>query len=213
MIANVIPLSRSVGVKMAAAHGAFVASVAIAAVIADRHGIDFGYLSRDPNYLAGAPFYAGAFSNLGVLLWWAGGVVALFAAMLLYAAGIRGPALGVLGAAGVLSSCFALDDLYMFHEIVIPRYVGIGQQTVFALYGLAALGWAVAFRASLLRMHPGFLLFAAALLGASAAIDVLRDAGSPLDVAVEDGLKLAGAAAWCGWLWRVAYLELARLKS
>ena len=77
MIASVIPLSRSVGVKMAAAHGAFVASVVIAAFIADHHGIDFGYLSRDPNYLAGAPFYAGAFSNLGVLLWWAGGVVAL----------------------------------------------------------------------------------------------------------------------------------------
>lgn len=197
-----------VGVRMAAAHCAFMAAVAIAASIANGQGIDFGFLSRDPNYLAAAPFYAGALSNLGVLLWWSAGTAALLACALLWDRAANGRTAILLGTAGALSCVLALDDLYMVHEIVAPRYFGVAQPVVMAVYALAAGAWAVSFRALLIRRHPAFLAFAALLIAGSVAVDVVRDHLPLLNVVIEDGLKLAGVAAWCGWLWRVAFVEV-----
>jgi hypothetical protein len=47
-------------------------------VIADRlFGIDYYDLVRDPNGIAGQPKYFGLVSNLGVILWFTGGIAAL----------------------------------------------------------------------------------------------------------------------------------------
>lgn len=46
-------------------------------VIADRlFGIDYYDLVRDPNAIAGQPKYFGLVSNLGVILWFTGGIAA-----------------------------------------------------------------------------------------------------------------------------------------
>ena len=46
-----------------------VLGISAVVLVADRRGVTFGLLSRDPNDLANAPFHAGALSNAGVLLW------------------------------------------------------------------------------------------------------------------------------------------------
>lgn len=204
------------GALMAMGHGVLLAVLAAVAFVAARRGIDFGFLARDPNYLARAPFYAGALSNFGVLMWSTAGTAALFAA-LVSSAGRRGTdrqGTALLAVAGLLSWMLAIDDLYMVHEIVAPRFAGVPQTVVLGGYAAIGAGWALGFRRSIMARHPYFLGWALALLAASAGVDQIRDRTELFTVWLEDGLKLAGAAAWGIWLCRVSFLEtVARTAS
>lgn len=87
-------------------------------VIADRlFGIDYYDLVRDPNAIAGQPKYFGLVSNLGVILWFTGGIAALQAYW--SGAGYDAPHLRrTLLAGGLFSGLMGIDDLLMLHEAI-----------------------------------------------------------------------------------------------
>lgn len=106
-------------------------------------------LLRDANAEAydhnmGILFFRGAFSNIGVLLWWAAAIVSAFTYFLLHIPSRAAPftkrAKAFFLYMAVLTTLLALDDLFMFHEEVFPVRLGIPELAVYAVYGVLAAG-------------------------------------------------------------------------
>jgi hypothetical protein len=156
------------------------------------------FLVRDPSQLAKFPFYIGALSYLGVLIWCVGAAIGLFCAALVRERGMR----GLLAGAGVLSLLLGLDDLFTFHEVIAPEYLLIQERYVMGTYALLLLGlllWQV--RTILARTDFLLLGIALAFFGASTIID--SGAGDQgLNYLLDDGLKLCGALGWAAYIIR-----------
>lgn len=184
----------------AAAAGGSVLAIGLLARAA---GVGFSDLSRDTTSVAGAPFYVGALSTLGVLVWWGGGSACLLGAAVLGRRAPGDPRRLFLLVTGWLTLWLAFDDMFQIHEHVIPVYAGIDERWILALYGLAALAWAVVFRRVILGTEFSILLGAAACFLISVAMDVTV-ATMPMQHLIEDGGKLVGIALWSVYLVRTS---------
>lgn len=148
---------------------------------------------NDASTLLGAPWYTGALTTLTVMVWAAAATAAtlaalvarhttphLAAAMAIYAA--------MLTAAG-------LDDAFLLHEDVVPRYLGVDQTLTFGVYLVVALAAAWRYRDVFLGdRDAGMLLLAGAALALSVLIDLLP-VETLVVVSMEEGAKLLGAMA------------------
>lgn len=171
-------------------------------------GIPFGNFTRDPANILRMPFYTGALSNVGILLWCATAAICLFSAAVLreslQAWGMR----AFLLASGLFSGLLLFDDLFLLHEVVFPRYLHLHQNVLYAGYALMLLLCMVWFRRLILRTDFLILLCAAGLLGSGMVADLLTDqaADTSLKFLIEDGLKLFGIVSWFIYYARVSLL-------
>ena len=126
---------------------------------------------RDPQ--GGVMFYRGALSNIGILLWWTSASVCAFAAFLFR---FKQPSWSLGGVFLVYMTVFtgllALDDLFMFHEEVLPVRLGISELALYAVYGVLAAGLVGFIR---LLLETDFLLLGLAF--GFFAFSVLTDQG------------------------------------
>jgi hypothetical protein len=172
-------------------------------------------LTRDPVAVGNLPPWTGLLSTLGLCAWAGAAAVALFAgAWVRERGGATAIPAGWFFGAGALSVVLLLDDAFLAHEVLLPRFAGIPEKVTYALYGVAALAW---FMGGLryLRGTPWLLLgFAGLGFGASVAIDVLSGDNSPaFTVLLEDGAKWMGIAAWGAYLAATAWSALAPAPS
>lgn len=158
-----------------------------------------GMFTRDPMAVARMHPLTGVISNLGAILWTAGAALPLFTWFALRTMGSAGRFQGVLLGGGLLTTLLLFDDLFMLHEALYPRYLGLGAESegpILGVYGLCMAAYLVRGRARLLEARP-FLL--AAALGLF-ALSVVGDQFVARDVVgrhmFEDGLKFLGIAAW-----------------
>ncbi|PST26202.1 hypothetical protein C7U60_03990 [Mesorhizobium plurifarium] len=158
-------------------------------VIADRlFGIDYYDLVRDPNAIAGQPNYFGLVSNLGVILWFTGGIAALQAHWA--GAGSDAPHLRrALLAGGLFSGLMGIDDLLMLHEAVATAGVPEPLVLVPHMLLLATLCYHAYFIRRAIQWN--LLASAVASLGASFLVDAVSEHIAGL-VFVEEGFKLLG---------------------
>jgi hypothetical protein len=175
-----------------------VAGLTVIVVLGATRGIDPEVLLRDPVAQFGLPVYAGFISYFGVLL------LCATAAMTAFVAAVIREATSLFAFIAAFSALLALDDLYLLHELVGPRYLGIPQKAFLALYAVLGL---VALR--LLVGHVGIrrsagLVVALGCLGMSALVDLAVPGSAGFgagrvtlrQVVLEDLFKLAGWAAW-----------------
>lgn len=173
---------------------------------------DVGKLLHDPAAVAGMNPLTGLVSNLGVLLWAAAAFVCLFSAALMRRRGAH-EAFAFALCAGLLSTYLMLDDLFMFHENLVERYIGMGEDGLYACLGLATLAFLVRFRAFILRSDFGYLLLALGFLATSVIVDTVVDYALPvfadqfpiLEDLAEDGSKWIGIAFWACYYLRTCY--------
>jgi hypothetical protein len=184
----------------------FVVGTAIAVffgvVVAGRIlGVAPDDLTRDITVVAGLHPLAGLLSNLGILVWCSGSAIALFTAIN-YRSGPGRTAVRYLLSGGLLSTYLLLDDLFMVHEMVAgSSSLGLPEDAVYLVLGIAVLLHLVLFRQFLLAIGPLSLLFALGLLGCSVLTDMLQERllwmGSWRSL-LEDGFKWLGIVAWSG---------------
>ena len=184
---------------------AVVGAVLLAAHATSRPPSDF---LRDTVAVLEAPFYIGAVSNLGVLLWCASVVTCLYTAVVLrHAAGKRDEA-RFFACAAALSAWLLADDAALLHEQVLPIYLGLPGSLAYGLAAAGAIALLVGFRATIRDSDYPLLLGALALFAASMALDVADDSGwltslafdlSRLQLALEDGCKLLGICLWLAY--------------
>ena len=168
-------------------------------------------LMLDPLRAAQAPFFYGALSNIGIVVWCVAASICLFVALIVTRGeGFNEDAKYML-AAGVLSMVLMFDDLFMLHEIVFPDYIGIPELVTYLVYILSVAWYLMRFRKSLISTEPVLLVFCLMFFAISMFSDVFF--GRPetvLERIFEDGAKFLGIWLWAGFHLRAAWLVMGR---
>ena len=150
-------------------------------------GVPVIRMLRDPaSYYDYSPF-SGIISYAGIGLMTSTAAICGFAAW----AGCRWR--GLLAGVACFSAYFALDDLFMLHEGVWPRF-GIPEEVIMTLFGLSGLAILLGARLQAGREWTWGLYVALALMAGSILIDMLLQS-DPATVA-EDLLKFTATGVW-----------------
>jgi len=164
-----------------------------------RFGILIEDMTRDPVSVIGAPFYVGAVSNFGMVLWGASAGFCFLGYALLHGVPDKRDLRLFLLFSGMITCVLMLDDMLLFHEEIYPKYIAIPQRVTYGAYGIAVLAYLVRFRGAIARTPYLLALLAAVFLGLSATIDQL-----PFELRghylFEDGCKLMGIVSWLMYL-------------
>ncbi len=188
--------------------------------LASLKGMPLATFVRDPAAVTGSPFYTGALSNVGNLMWCATAALCLFTGVVTRSSARPSDAATVrfFLIAGFLSALLLFDDLFLMHEVIVPKYLGLPDDLLYAVYIalIAALvgGCWTAFS------QTAYLVFLLSLgfLGASFGLDWITDSRrlAPLFESrdfrffVEDSFKLLGIATWLGYFGWSCHDELTR---
>ena len=138
----------------------------------------------------------GAFSNVGVLLWWSTVTVTALTWYLARRDPMASEFSRMCGCAALLTAFFALDDLFLLHDYVFPEWLHIPEGAILAATVAMAGFFLFHFRKIFLktrnRMALGvaLLFLCGSLLVDAAPID-LRGQGT-----IEDSLKFVGIVTW-----------------
>lgn len=174
---------------------ALLVMIGAATYVARQIGYPVANLFRDPAAALEAPWYTGLFSLLGVNMWAAAGAICLFSfAVVRSQSGSREVQLFLLFF-GLFSLLLCFDDLYQFHETVIPRWFRIPEVVVLATYALLLAGSLLRFRSTILQTDYRTLVAALVCFGVAVVLDQVPISSSVRTVA-ENGLELLGISAW-----------------
>jgi hypothetical protein len=194
------------GARIAAwTFGPALALLGLAVVLRVTVGVPIGALTRDRVHFMGGPFYTGAYSTLGLLLWASTAAVCFFtvAVMTLQGAPRGGRHRQMFVGAATLSLLLLADDMLMLHELVVPRYLGLPADATIGALGVAGLLFTIRFRREILQRLPLLFIATIACFAGAVLFDLLPVAKA--QYLVEDGLKLLGIAGWLSfWTQRAA---------
>jgi hypothetical protein len=169
-------------------------------------GRPYGDFTRDPDAVAGAPFYVGALSLFGVVAWGAGAAAGGLAAAVLWTRPVRGEVLS-LAFLAMFTLYLAADDALQLHEVVLPSHLGIPQDAVYAAYLIVVGSYLVLARSAILQTHWWLLGLALLAFAASVGMDLVEEAEG-LPILAEDSAKLLGILTWCLYIAHTAFVEL-----
>jgi hypothetical protein len=195
-----------------ALYAALVSVIALLPVMARLANVPISELTRDIFSTAELPVYYGIVSNLGVFLWCAGVTVAAFTALIgpAVAPGVR----RFLAVSAALSAVFMIDDFFMVHEWLVPRFLGWPEEAVYLIYAAVSALYALAYRRVIRAWAPGLFVIAAFLLALSIGVDLLEEEGaSQWGAYLEEGLKLLGIGGWLAFLMSVSAAVLDAPRS
>lgn len=195
-----------------------LAGTGIFVMATDAHIVFF---MDDAKAVYDVPFHAGALSSIGILLWCATATVTLFTSFVLRRTPPPSETRPFLLSAGLLTSVLLLDDLFLLHERVAPRYLGLSDELLYLLYAVLAGTMLFYYRHAILRSAYMLLLLSGAFLAGSLAFEVLHGYDLLLSSAdarelqqfLEDGCKLLGIAGWFSYFGWTSYASLVRLHA
>lgn len=163
------------------------------------------------------PFYSGAISQLGLLLWSTATTLCFFIFFVLKKMTVsRKESLNFLLFAGFLSGYLMLDDAYMLHDELFPDYLKIiPEEVVIILLGLVMIAFLYFNRQEILRGDYSLMLLAYLFFGISVAIDAIPRAlyedkyfFEKIEKLVEDGAKFTGIVTWITFYARYGYQQI-----
>lgn len=171
-------------------------------------GVPIGNLTRDPLEVMNGSIYIGFLSQVGIFFWAASATVCFFAASVIVGRSSIHKMKSFFFASGLLSLYLGLDDVFMLHEILLPR-IGVPEKIIYVGYVGMTLLWLIWFSSIILRTEYLLLGTAAFCFSASIALDVL-DYDFMGHYIFEDGTKMIGIICWLAYFYRVAVVTLRR---
>lgn len=105
-----------------------------------------------------------------------------------------------------------LDDLFLFHEEMFPKYFGIPEKGVYIIYSNILLLYALLFRESIFKSDYVILGIAFFLIGGSTFVKHIP-MPIPEDSFLEDVVKLLGIICWFTFFLRLGYVELKKAQN
>lgn len=157
--------------------------------------------TRDIATLGDLPFYAGSVSTLGLILWGAtAGMCVLTYAVL--RSHHRSRLVQFIGWGGALTVVLLIDDAYLLHEHVFPRYLGVDGSILFGTYAVAGVAYLASYRRVFFRTNYSLFLLGVLAFAVSVVADYslelfFRETGFLM--MMEDGSKLVGVVAWTAY--------------
>lgn len=177
--------------------------------IASAADVPVAQFTRDPAAVMNGPFYAGALSNVGILMWCAAAAICFFGASLLQGKFERKAESRFLLTSALFTCLLLVDDLFMLHDLVLPEYLQVRERYVILTYGLLMLGYLVGFRRLILRTEWLVLCLAGCFFAGSIVVDKLPEDLLPMHHVFEDGFKFLGIVTWMLYLGRTTRSLLA----
>jgi hypothetical protein len=163
--------------------------------------------------LNGTPFH-GFLSNIGVLFWSWTSAIALFCYVLLKKNGDKSALAQFVLTGGILSSILLLDDFFMLHDWIFPKFFGANEKIIFLFYAVYLLRYLVKFKQVILAREYSLLLAAVFFFAFSLIVDTL-----PYSVLgiwhhlFEDGTKFLGIVSWFGYHVSLYYQEISSITT
>jgi len=180
-----------------------LAAIATAYLAASLAGAPASALTRDPVSVLGGEFYIGMLSHLSIMLWSASAAVSLLGFTLLRRAQ-KHPELGLfLLLSALVSLVLLLDDAFLFHEEVFPKFLSVPERLVPLGYVLIFLPWLWYARRVVFQTDYLLLVAAFSFLGLSFGLDLIFDFGNQ-GIFLEDALKFVGIVFWFVYYFRTA---------
>lgn len=151
-------------------------------------------LVLDPSYVAGQPWYSGAISNLGILVWSSGVAFAAAGGWVAHRIGRKSAARFLIGGA-FATLVLLLDDAFRLHSGPIGSVAGSKTAAQAVVIAPVAIWLCASY--SDIRRTRSYLLFAAlASLAASVLVDLIYAPVGDARLLLEDGVKFLGILAW-----------------
>ena len=156
-------------------------------------GESFSFYTREPAYIANLSPLAGILSNAGILIWSVSASVCFLTA---YVCAMRR---SFFLATGLLSSLLVLDDMFMFHDVIFPDYLGVSENLVYGFYVTFMVGYLIRFKNDLLATQYPLFLTAGGFLALSILADLIIPHSLYGRHVIEDGAKIVGICCWSGF--------------
>lgn len=166
----------------------------------------FALFTRDPGASYDFHPITGIVSNIGILFWCSTAAICLFCSAMLYKNG-NIKRRKFLMFSGLLTLMLLLDDFFMLHEFIIPRYFHISEKVTYVIYMVLVLVYLYKFYELIKKTEYPFLLLALGFFALSVLSDVfLLQRG--WEYLAEDGFKLLGIASWSLFYMRTSFKQL-----
>lgn len=179
--------------------------VTIVSVVAD---VPIAQFTRDPAALMHAHPATGFLSNLGVLIWCAAASICIFSGTVQFRRYGRCQETYFFLSAGAMTMLLMLDDFFLLHEEIFPRYLNIPEQITYSVYAALLFTGLYIFRRTITQTKFTILILAFFLLGSSVGVDIIQDHVEKIAgewrILIEDGFKLLGITAWFAYFYRSA---------
>ena len=180
---------------------------AITILTANLTGNPIWRLAKDPAQVVGYEPYIGMLSHFAVLLWFASAVICLFTEIILRKSGAElRPRLFFL-ASGILSLTLALDDLFLFHDVILVKTLGIRESFFYLIYLVTIILYVLVFLRDIHKKE--YILFWISFLllfysrGFRFLLPFLREYETPGDM-----LKFFGIVFWLAFFYRATSQEI-----
>lgn len=201
--------SRGRGVTLRALALTYLPAIALLAVtggVSAVHGLDPALFTRDPAATFRANPITGLQSNVGILVWFLGAAITLFAGAVLPSGIEQRRWKSFFYWSGAITLALTLDDFFQIHEEVAPRYAGLNDKVVVGTYGLALLAHLLINRRTIAETEYRLLGAALVLFAMENGIDFFQDEWrSRWRIFVEDGFKLLGIVTWTSYHVQTAF--------
>jgi len=183
--------------------------IAGACIIVLTTDVPLGHLTRDVTAVANLPFYTGALSTIGIILWSATASICFITSIVLRANSKDSDAVQFLFCSGTLTSILMLDDAFELHENTFR--LGVSESVLLIMYILLAVILFSKYIKFIYHSDNCILLLSILFFAASVAFDKLNDyhmmhylhvKSHGIMYLLEDGSKLLGIVGWLsyfGW--------------
>ena len=164
--------------------------------------------TRDPSSVMKGSQFDGFLSSIGVLFWSGTAVISIFCYALFRRNVDSSEITKFALAGGLFTSILLLDDLFMFHDGIFPRF-GLNEKILFLFYAVFILLYLVKFRQFILTRDYTLLLAAIFFFAFSIIVDTF-----PYSLLgkwhhlFEDGTKFLGIVSWFGYYTSLYYKEI-----
>ncbi len=170
------------------------AGIAVLVVARFQRATSLSSLVLDPGFVGGQPWYTGAISNLGLLIWATGVTFAGAGAWVANRIG-RTSAAHFLAVGAFATLVLVFDDAFRLHVGPVRQLMGT-KAAAQALVVLPVGLWLAVFYRDVLRTRWMLLLVALGSLGVSVLVDVVANPIGDTALLAEDGLKFLGILTW-----------------
>ena len=180
-------LSRGLGVHLIVLFMAGLVLVG-AGVLVITLDISGGTFTREPQITLDGPYYVGALSNLGALVWMVGVVLAVVG----WTMSSEPVERRMFLAGAAVGLVLLIDDFFLVHDWVLTQSQLLDQGLIFS-YLLAVVALVLIFWRTMGALAVVGVLATLGLLVGSAALDFFFN---DLDQLLEDGMKFLGICTW-----------------
>lgn len=143
--------------------------------------------------------FVGIISQIGILCWSMTASLCIFCSAIIYQKKYISNNLAYfLRFFGFITLILLLDDLFLLHEFILPRFLKIPEKLTYLCYGSLVLWGLIRFKSVILQTEWIILLLSLLWFGCSIFIDLfpVLDYFKDLEYLLEDGFKLFGIVSW-----------------